>query len=512
MSANRIAAMCGILLLMAVMAIGAWVAGERIVSPAEAAARTAPPAPSPILVPIEKRVLRSEIITRGTARFGTPQPIALAPSPLKTSAAGLLTTLPLPNTQFKEGDVLFTASGRPVMALQGKTPAYRDMVPGTSGADVLELEQALKRLGFDPGDVDEKYDEKTIAAVAAWYKAKGYEPFGPTLEQQAKVRLMEAALGDAIKAKLAASTAAASAELAVKNARIKASLAERTAKADISTRIADQALIALDPKSLQMARVAADAKVDIARSAVESAKLDGQATVRAALDAQKLVQFDVQLTTEREAQAKTEWQNAVRRLGVSIPLDEIVFIPSMPVRVEQVTGVVGGSASGPILSVTDNQLIIDSSLPLVSAPLVKPGMEVAIDEPSLGFKAKGVVETIAPTPGTRGVDGYHFYFSVRVGETSIPLQGFSLRLTMATKSTGGAVTAVPMSALTLAADGTSRVQVQKNGALEYVTVEPGMVAEGFVQVKPVKGSLEPGQLVVVGNSQTANNDATDKQP
>src|SRR5436190_14780384 len=105
------AAMSGILLLMAVMAGGAWVAGERIVSPAEAAARTAPPSPSPILVPIEKRVLSSEIITRGTARFGTPQPIALAPSSLKTNVAGLLTTVPLPNTQFKEGDVLFTASG-----------------------------------------------------------------------------------------------------------------------------------------------------------------------------------------------------------------------------------------------------------------------------------------------------------------------------------------------------------------------------------------------------------------
>jgi len=107
---------------MAVMAGGAWFAGERIVSPAEAAARTAPPAPSPIVVPVEKRVLSSEIITRGTARFGAPQPVALAPSPLKTNTAGLITTLPSPNTQFKEGEVLFTASGRPVMALQGPRP------------------------------------------------------------------------------------------------------------------------------------------------------------------------------------------------------------------------------------------------------------------------------------------------------------------------------------------------------------------------------------------------------
>ena len=94
MTRNRIVVLFCVLALMAVTAVGAWVAGSGIVSPAEAAARTAPPTPSPILVPIEQRVLSSEIITRGTARFGLPQPIALAPSPLKVNMPGLITTLP----------------------------------------------------------------------------------------------------------------------------------------------------------------------------------------------------------------------------------------------------------------------------------------------------------------------------------------------------------------------------------------------------------------------------------
>ena len=131
-------------------------------------------------------------MTRGTARFGTPQPVALAPSSLKMNTAGLITTLPQPNTQFKEGDVMFTASGRPVMVLQGGVPAYRDMVPGTSGADVEQLEEAMKRLGFDPGDVDGIYDEKTGAAVAKWYQSKGHEPFGPTATQLTNLRALEA--------------------------------------------------------------------------------------------------------------------------------------------------------------------------------------------------------------------------------------------------------------------------------------------------------------------------------
>ncbi len=512
MSTNRIIVLCCVLTIMAVFAGGAWVVGGRIVSPAEAAARTAPPAPSPILVPVEKRVLSSQIVTRGTARFGIPQPIALAPSPLKSNSAGLITTLPRPNTQFKEGDVICTASGRPVLVLQGAIPAYRDLVPGTSGTDVRQLEQALKRLGFDPGPIDGHFDQRTSDAVAEWYKSKGYEAFGPTLEQLANLRTLETAFGDATKNKIAAATAAATAAFTVKATRSKAEHVYKTATADIAVKISERALIALDPRALQTARSAADANLELARSSVRAAELDGEVAVRAAQDAQKVAEFEANLTAERADRAAADLDRAKRKLGVQIPLDEIVFIPALPVRLEQVNAIVGAAASGPVLSVTDNQVVIDSSLPLDVAPLVKPGMDVAIDEPSLGFKAKGTVETVAASPGTRGVDGYHFYFSVRVGESPTPLQGFSLRLTMPIKSTHGAVTTVPMSALSLAADGKSRIQVQRGAELQYLPVEPGLAADGFVEVKPIDGKLEAGQLVVVGNTQTENSDSMQKQP
>jgi hypothetical protein len=154
------------------------------------------------------------------------------------------------------------------------------------------------------------------------------------------------------------------------------------------------------------------------------------------------------------------------------------------------------------MTVTDNQLAIDSSLSLDTAPLVRPGMIVDIDESALGIKAKGVVEWVANTPGTRGVDAYHMYFEVRVVQTPVPLQGFSLRLTIPVKSTNEAVTTVPVSALTFTADGKSRIQVQENGLLKTVLVEPGLSADGFVEVTPVEGRIEPGQLVVVGYKTT----------
>ena len=58
-----------ILSVASALAIIAWAIGSRIESPADAAARTAPPIPSAILVPIELRELSSNIVTRGKARF-----------------------------------------------------------------------------------------------------------------------------------------------------------------------------------------------------------------------------------------------------------------------------------------------------------------------------------------------------------------------------------------------------------------------------------------------------------
>ncbi len=549
--------------------------GSQIESPADVAARTAPPAPSPILVPVEERVLSSSVVTRGTGRFGLPLPISIAPSALKPSQA-LITTLPLRNTPIEEGGVLLTASGRPVFALAGKIPAFRDLMPGTFGDDVLQLEAALKRLGFDPGAVDGNYDLRSSAALAAFYRDRGFEPFEPTAEQIAALRTLEQDFGEATKVKLTAEGIAAAAALTVESARAtaerdlrlaeselatrladrdrlgtgsgtgtplaveseraKAQYADSAARADLAAAIAERALVVLDPRQPETARAAADAKLDLARAsalktelegqvlvqiaerdaqlvaeqvasaeaAVRSARLAGEMAVQAALDAQKVADLDVKLATERAARLEADLALARSRQGVQLPADEVVFIPAMPVRVEELTSLVGNVANGPILSVTDNQLAIDSGLALDAAPLVKPGMAVEIDEATLGIKARGVVAWMADVPGTNGVDGYHIYFEVRVVETPTPLQGFSLRLTIPIQSTAGAVTVVPMSALSLSADGTSRVQVQRDGALEYLAVRPGLSADGFVEVTPVEGALAPGQLVVVGYQNPEN--------
>ena len=590
MTSPRIKMLLVVLAGVAGAAALAGLIGSRIESPADAAARTAPPVPSAILVPVEMRVLGASIVTRGTARFGLPQPVSVAPSALKPGAS-LITTLPLRNAAVAEGGVLLTASGRPVFVLQGDVPTYRDLVPGVSGDDVLQLERALLRLRFDPGPVDGRYDQQTAAAVAHWYKSKGWEAFGPTREQLAAVRALERDADDASKAALAAANAAAAAgpalaaarataehsarsaagelatrradvqalqtlretdaTLALQNEQAKAAHADTAAQADLAAQIADEAFISLDPRQPETARLAARAKVALARTAAHKTRLEGQSAVlaagraagqagakiqlaeggvasalsattaarldsdrlvQAAQDAQKLAALDARLSAARAGQLAADLALARNKLGVQVPADEVVFIRRLPVRVEEVKAVVGAAAAGPLLSVTDNQLAVDSALALDAAPLVKPGMKVLIDEPALAVSATGVVQSVAATPGTQGADGFHLYFEVKVDATPVRLDGFSVRLTIPIKSTDGAVLAVPISALSLSADGSSRVQVQHNGTLKEVVVTPGLSADGFVEVRAASGQLAPGQLVVVGyNLPKAGKDPKDSK-
>jgi peptidoglycan hydrolase-like protein with peptidoglycan-binding domain len=534
------------------------------------AARTAPPEPSPILVPVESRVVSSDVVTRGTVRFGLPQPISIAPSTVK-GGVGLIATLPRSNAGFKEGEVLLSISGRPVFILSGATPVHRDMSPGVTGTDVRQLEEGLARLGFEPGPVDGIYDQGTAAAVERWYRKAGWDAYLPTREQRIAIQALERDWSDATRNRLAAEAAretalravAAAKALADQNTRQAAlDIATRTgnsrggaadtraaqtltveteraraahsasaAAADVAQQVADRALVVLDPRQTQTARDMAEARlraaraaqrkakmeadlaianasreaalvaerIKVAEAAVNAARLEGERSVRAAMEQQALAEFDLKVASERAQRAERELDAARARLGVQVPADELVFIPSLPVRIHEVTASVGAAPAGPIMSVTDNQLSIDSQLPIGAAPRVTPGMKVTIDEQALGIKAAGVVETVANAPGTRGVDGYHFYLGVRIESTPVSLAGFSVRLTIPIETSKGPVTAVPTSAVSLAVDGTSRVLVDRGGAKEYVTVQPGLSAGGYVEVTAPEGKLAPGQLVVVGH-------------
>ncbi len=200
--ASRRAMSAGALAGIVAITGGAWFAGSRVRSPAEAAATANPPVASRITAPVESRVLESTVISRGTVRYGDPREVVLASSSIKNGATAippaLIISVPaVKGTVLAEGDKALEVGGRPVLILKGANPAYRDMRPGDTGPDVTQLEEALARLGFNPGPADGAYDDATARAVEDWYRKTGYESFGPTESQRAAINAARDAVGRA---------------------------------------------------------------------------------------------------------------------------------------------------------------------------------------------------------------------------------------------------------------------------------------------------------------------------
>ena len=63
--------------------------------------------------------------------------------------------------------------------MYGSTPAYRDLETGVEdGRDVLQLEENLAALGFDPGIVDETFTSDTAGAVSDWQESHDLDETG----------------------------------------------------------------------------------------------------------------------------------------------------------------------------------------------------------------------------------------------------------------------------------------------------------------------------------------------
>ena len=201
---------------------------------------------------------------------------------------------------------------------------------------------------------------------------------------------------------------------------------------------------------------------------------------------------------------------ASRVAGVQVPADEVVFVAAGPVRVSELLVGVGDTATGSIMKVTDSVVHVDAGLALGDVALVRAGMSVKIEESDLGIAADGTLVEVAPAPGTNGVDGFHVYARIDVASAPPTLVGASVRLTIPVKSTTGDALAVPVSAVTLSGDGSSKVQVERGGKLLPVAVEALLSAGGYVAIQPVGAPLREGDLVVIGTHPAAKPRATGK--
>jgi peptidoglycan hydrolase-like protein with peptidoglycan-binding domain len=494
------------------------------------------------------------VIVRGTVRFGGRETVELGTSALEQGSE-IVTAPARLHADLDAGDVALSVDGRPVFVLPGVVPMHRDLHRGSRGPDVRQLEEALANLRQSPGPIDGVFDAATQGAVARFYVARTFEPAGPTDAQVEQLGTAHAdaatALDQLHTAELgipAAETRLATATTLAAVARRGPALAKSNNRRDQAAADADVAVkreavdLAVDEERLVILRrnevpldappserEAAALAVPAARRAVVRAKAELAASRAAARDVRAALPAAVEqaraeaVNLARDARlASAELLRARRAVGVArrmvslqnaavnrlaaqsevrLPADEVVFLPQLPVRVDEVTAKRGDTLAGPVMAVTSSQVVVDSSLGVSDAKLVRVGDPVTIDEQELGIRARGRVAVLDTTPGTRKVDPNRFFLRVVPTRRVKALVGASVRLTISIKSTHGAVLAVPVSAVSVGGDGSSRVEVRRGRGTSLVKVEPGLAAEGFVEIRPARGErLTDGDLVVVGKA------------
>lgn len=474
----------GAVLLGAVgLAGGTWVvAGQVMRSPAEITAATAAPEPSLVTAPVDERVLVANLIVRGTVRFEEPLVVRLRGAPA-VDGEPVATHLPEVGDSVDSGDVLLQVSGRPVFLLEGRLPAYRDLRPGSTGDDVEQLQVALTELGYDTAGTDGVFGPGTQDAVRALYENAGHSAPGPTAEEEERLTM-------ARDRRFAAGEELAAAEQMLADAGQGPPRAELL-QAEASVNEARDAVAAAEDDTSR--RRARD------QLAVAEAHL---ADLRAAPDTSAESRM-VSAARELLAAAEQEVAELQASIGVWLPAGEVAYLAALPQRVDDVAVGVGDVATGDLVTMTSPEIVIESSVPAADVDLVAVGGDALIDDESGGEIAGTIIE-VAEDPDGGGSDARHAIIIEPEGDVG-DLVGASLRVVLPVSSTDGPVLTVPIAALSARADGSSVVEVvdDASGESRLVVVEPGLTADGHVEVTVVGGELRDGDQVVVAGGDAA---------
>lgn len=451
---------------MALIAAGVgWFAGQRIKSPAEIAAETEAPEASLITVPVEARELSTSVVLRGQVEFDDVAEIPVNPS---VSGSTIITNVPLVvGEDLIEGAVAIEVAGRPLIVLEGELPVFRPLAPGVEGPDVRQLEEALTRLGYDAGVVDEVFDNRTEDAIAALYRAAGYRPNEPTSDELAQLQAARDRVRSA-NSQLAEIQAGAAEGGISESTRLSLDQQVRQAQDFFTDAQAERAAL-LTPATAE--REAAETEEREARAAAElaaervlTARAGTHPDTAAPVTPEELAEFErinneayerftaandatpgaraieaaIKLEQDRlvrdaetnlaiavasraetlspptgssgvaDARAEVSDANAAladldAQIGTSIPTNELIFLPQLPRVVQQIFVETGDIPQGSAMSVTGSGVVIRSSVSSADRALLTEGVEGVMDDTNLGISVPVRVAFVADTPGGQDV-------------------------------------------------------------------------------------------------------------
>ena len=198
--------------------------------------------------------------------------------------------------------------------------------------------------------------------------------------------------------------------------------------------------------------------------------------------------------------ARNDLDKLEQEYGIWIPAGEVIFLKRTPVRVDAITSELGSRVSGGFMTVTGSDLAVRGSVLVRDVSLVREGGEARIEDASLTEPIPGSIRLLENRSGTRNVASDRHYMEITAtGEIPDDLVGKNVRIVIPVGGTAGEVWAVPAAALSATADGAVRIEIAgEDGSTRFVAVEPGLSAQGLVEVTPLDGEIAVGDRVVVG--------------
>jgi len=475
-------------LIATVALVAGLLVGTFVLAPAGGASAAAP-APGLVTVPVEFGELSNDVTVRADVGYADATDVTIDTASVEGPAV-VTGQVPAAGAQLNPLSIALEIAGRPVIVLPGDLPAYRTLRFGVSGPDVVQLKNALRAVGIDGGDpASDRFDEATAAGVEALYTAAGYPAPAGDPNAAAGVLSAEQGVQSARQALAAANAeldkAAAGADpVAVKQADNEVAAAQRAVE---------------DAQAAgKSASIIANLKDDLALAQLKRAQLSGAPDTSAQQAGRDAAQDQL---TQAEAQLSQARESALTPL----PSSEVLYLSSLPRRVDEVTATRGAVLQGKAMTVSGATVQLSGSVAQADARLLAVGGTASFALPD-GSTHAATIATLAPGTGKDANARWSLTFTPEPLSTEQiqQLQGSNVRVAIPVGATNGKVLSVPLAALSAGTGGEARVEVvvgdprDPNADTRLVTVKTGLSAKGVVEITPTGGELAEGDLVVVG--------------
>lgn len=204
----------------------------------------------------------------------------------------------------------------------------------------------------------------------------------------------------------------------------------------------------------------------------------------------------------------------LKTYGVSVPAGEVVFLPTLPARVDKSEVKPGNTIESKVATVTSSAFAITGSVEAKEAKLLRrnqkatmetldgtllPARLTAVGEAARVASEDKKKEEKQDNPETGSVP---ILLTPDTAKGLKALVGSSLTVRISVGSTEGEVLSVPVAAVVTSADGRPRVRVALDGdRTREVEVRTGLTADGNVEITPVQaGTIKEGDRVVVSDA------------